>query len=149
MNHHYHFCDYAGHYWECAGTALRPLAGDTEPSVCMCPMHQEALADGDHSECSVELLACPEHRDAQLREMGILDKSDLPKSQVGAESTIFKDDNGNPIVGFCLLCNKDFYSMEEANAHDADDRKECIVFQELKDEECGPPALHKMIKVDG
>jgi hypothetical protein len=77
---HRHFCDYAGHEWECVGTALRPLAGDTEPSDCMCLVHQVSLANGDHSECPVELLACPEHRDEQLGEMGTFDTSDLPES---------------------------------------------------------------------
>jgi hypothetical protein len=27
------------------------------------------MEDGDHSKCAVELLACPEHRDEQLRKM--------------------------------------------------------------------------------
>jgi hypothetical protein len=138
---HSHFCDFAGHEWECTGTALRPLAGDTEPSVCMCAMHQVPLADGDHNECPIELLACPEHRDEQLRDMGELDSSDLPESQVDAESTMFRDNDGNPIVGFCLWCNKDFYSMEEAEAHNADDGKACPVFQELKDQGCGTPSF--------
>jgi hypothetical protein len=62
---HRHFCDVAGHEWECEGTALRPLRGDTEPSVCICEIHRTPLVDGDHSGCSIELLACPEHRDVQ------------------------------------------------------------------------------------
>ncbi len=66
---HTHFCDYKGHEWQCDGKALRPLAGDTEPSVCLCPDHGVSMEDGDHSKCAVELLACPEHRDEQLRKM--------------------------------------------------------------------------------
>jgi hypothetical protein len=66
---HKHFCDFAGHFWECEGTALRPLAGDTEPSVCMCDTCQVPMEFGNHGGCMVELLACPEHRDAQLRAM--------------------------------------------------------------------------------
>ena len=65
---HVHWCDVTGHEWECQGTALRPLAGDTEPSICICATHRTPLEDGDHSGCSIELLACPEHRDVQ-REM--------------------------------------------------------------------------------
>ncbi len=65
---HRHFCDVAGHEWECEGTAIRHLAGDTEPTVCMCIRHRSEMEDGrDHSECSIELLACPEHREEQLR----------------------------------------------------------------------------------
>ena len=48
---HRHFCDHAGHYWECHGKALRPLAGDTEPSVCMCRTCGVPMEDGDHSRC--------------------------------------------------------------------------------------------------
>ena len=47
---HKHFCDFAGHTWECEGSALRPLAGDTEPSVCMCRTCQVPMEDG---ECTV------------------------------------------------------------------------------------------------
>ena len=31
----------------------------------------------------------------------------------------------DPIVGFCLWCDKDFYSMEEVEAHNADNMKAC------------------------
>jgi hypothetical protein len=65
---HRHACD-AGHYWDCFGTALRPLMGDTEPSVCMCIRHRVPMEVGDHSACSIELLACPEHREEQRRRM--------------------------------------------------------------------------------
>ncbi len=57
---HQHFCDVAGHWWECEGTALRP--GDKEPSVCMCLKCGVPLEFGDHSHDFAELLACPEHR---------------------------------------------------------------------------------------
>jgi hypothetical protein len=77
---HQHYCDYAGHDWECDGTALRPLAGDTEPSVCICVMHQVPVIDGDHGDCPIELLACPEHRDEQLRDFGTFDMINLPES---------------------------------------------------------------------
>ncbi len=73
---HRHFCDYAGHEWECEGTALRPIRGDTEPSTCMCLNHQVSMEDGDHSMCSIELLACPEHREAQLQKMATVDRPD-------------------------------------------------------------------------
>ena len=64
---HRHWCDVYGHEWDCEGTALRHLAGDTEPSVCMCIRHRVPMEEGDHSECSIELVACPEHREEQLR----------------------------------------------------------------------------------
>ena len=65
---HRHFCDVAGHWWECNGTALR--AGDTQPSVCTCLPCGLPLEGFDHSQCDdpVELLACPEHRHEELRQ---------------------------------------------------------------------------------
>ena len=66
---HNHFCDFAGHMWECEGTAMRPLAGDTEPSLCICGTCQVPMEQGDHSECMIELLACPEHMDEQLAQV--------------------------------------------------------------------------------
>jgi hypothetical protein len=61
---HKHFCDVAGHWWQCEGTALR--RGDTEPSVCVCLPCGLPVEGFDHSGCPdpVELVACPEHRKA-------------------------------------------------------------------------------------
>jgi len=145
MSHH-HFCDVEGHEWECEGTALRPLAGDTEPSLCMCLVHQVPMEYGDHSECSIELLACPEHRAEQLRKIAAMGANNSPADEVETGSTMFEDNDGNPTVGFCLWCNMDFYSMEEVEAHNANDMKECLIFQELKDEDCGPPVLCEMLE---
>jgi len=64
---HPHFCDVADHWWDCKGAALRP--GDKEPSVCVCHSCRAPLEQGDHRRCKnlVEIVACPEHRDQQLR----------------------------------------------------------------------------------
>lgn len=64
---HQHFCQVAGHYWECQGKALR--AGDTEPSTCTCLPCGLPVEGFDHSHCTdpVELLACPEHREEARR----------------------------------------------------------------------------------
>ncbi len=103
---HRHFCDHAGHFWDCNGTALRSLAGDTEPSVCTCSDHQVSMEDGDHSQCTVELLACPEHRDEQLREMGYEPgTSNMPPPMDEADACVFTDSDGKPTVGFCLWCD--------------------------------------------
>jgi hypothetical protein len=129
---HRHFCDFVGHEWECTGTALRPIAGDTEPSTCICLKHQAPMEDGDHSECPIELLACPEHREEQVRQMGISDTSDPACGEGAAESDMFKDQYGHPIVGFCLWCDEEFYSIQEVEDHSADDSKACAVFQQFK-----------------
>ncbi len=64
---HRHFCDVAGHWFECDGKALR--SGDTEPSVCMCMKCGVPLESGGHSQCKhlVEVVACPEHREEERR----------------------------------------------------------------------------------
>jgi hypothetical protein len=64
---HRHYCDVTGHFWECYG--LRPFAGESEPSICMCRQHRVPMAVGDHSGCRIESLACPEHLADQLRAM--------------------------------------------------------------------------------
>lgn len=132
MSHH-HFCDYKGHEWECAGHALRPRAGAMEPSVCICLRHHVRMENGDHSGCPIELLACPEHRDEQLRQMSQVATSDLAPGQGDAESTMYKDNDDKTTIGFCLWCGKNFYSMEEMEAHNANDSAACVVFQELKE----------------
>jgi len=68
---HRHFCDYEGHYWECGWSAVRQFADASEPTQCMCVKHLVSMEDGDHSECPVELLACPEHRELQVRRMSV------------------------------------------------------------------------------
>jgi hypothetical protein len=144
---HRHFCDFAGHYWDCEGIAKRLLRA--VPSVCICMNHGVPMEDGDHSECSVELLSCPEHRDEQMRAMGYEPGyAEEPPAQ-DEPSSMFQDEAGNPIVGFCLWCDKDFYSMEEHEAHTADGMANCPVFQELKDENCGPPVLCNMFQQAG
>jgi hypothetical protein len=126
--------------------ALRPLRGDTEPTPCYCLTHGIPMEEGDHSQCSIELIACAEHRDQQLRAMGY-EPGQVPAPQLTAdteESFMFKDEDGNHIVGFCLWCNKDFYSMDEVEAHNANGMAACAVSQELKEEHCMPPVLQMM-----
>jgi len=66
---HRHFCDSAGHWWDCNGTALR--RGETEPSVCLCVACGRPLEGFDHGECDapVELVVCPEHQEEERRRM--------------------------------------------------------------------------------
>ena len=50
---HRHYCDFAGHDWQCSGNC-----------ECICGLLMEG---NDHSDCPVELRACPEHADEQQR----------------------------------------------------------------------------------
>ena len=145
---HKHWCDYAGHEWECSGSAIRPF--QNEPTPCFCMQHQTSMDDGDHSNCPIELIACPEHRRDQKIAMGYDPDQPFPEfPQSDDESSMFKDIDGNPIVGFCLWCNCNFYSHEEHEAHTADIMAACPVFQQLKDQDCMPPALQAMFEDAG
>lgn len=141
---HRHFCDALGHDWNCDGKALRPDTGDTEPSVCMCQLHQVPMDEGDHSSCPVELLACPVHRDEQQKKMeepaSTLCQDALDIDQDAATNE-WRDKDGNPIVGFCLWCNLDFYTMEEAQSHEANNSAACPAFQEFINEQSRSSAL--------
>lgn len=136
---HRHFCDFAGHDWDCKGSATRLLAA--EPTLCMCLNHGVPMEKGDHSACSVELLSCPDHRDDQMRAMGY-----EPGHIIEQPSPMFRDEEGNQIIGFCLWCNKEFYTMEEHEAYIAGNMAACSVFQALKDEHNMPPVLEAMLE---
>jgi hypothetical protein len=56
---HRHFCDVAGHYWECDGVRPGFFGAAPSPCICFCGTSPEV---GDHSDCPVELRACPEHK---------------------------------------------------------------------------------------
>ena len=116
---HRHYCDYAGHDWQC------------DKTVCVCFDHDVPMEDGDHSQCTIELRACPEHREAQLREMGLVPGVDnMPQFEGAAEATTFKDKDGRPIAGFCIWCGHRYYqwSYEAQDAH----LSKCAAFQAAK-----------------
>jgi hypothetical protein len=98
----------------------------------MCLIHEVPLADGDHSDCPVELLTCPEHREEQLQKMGIPVSNDLPCDGGATERSMFTDKDGKPIIGFCLWCNKDFYCMNELETHNSTDLAVCKIFRDFK-----------------
>jgi hypothetical protein len=129
---HTHFCDYAGHVWECNGAAILPLAGHREPSPCFCLRRQVPMENRDHSQCSIELLACPEHLGAKLQAMATTRADRQPDEESTSGSGMFLNKEGKPIIGFCLWCDKDFYSMDEVEAHNADDLGACPSYQRWK-----------------
>jgi hypothetical protein len=130
---HQHFCDFKGHSWECEGKAARPLTGNSGVTVCMCMDHGVPMEEGDHSDCTVELLACPEHCDEQLRAMGYEPgTSNMPQAPSEEAGHEWHDQDGKLIVGFCLWCDKDYYTYEEFEAHNANDSAECVPYQQYK-----------------
>lgn len=143
---HQHWCGYTGHYWTCPGTATRLF--QNEPSVCLCLDHGVRMEDGDHSECAVELMPCPEHRADQMRAMGY-EPDHIFEQQPDERSSLFGDADGNRTIGFCLWCGRDFYTMEEHEAHVANEMAACPVFQEYKDKTSTPPVLEGMFEESG
>ena len=63
------------------------------------------------------------------------------KVEPDAEPSGWRDKDGQPIVGFCLSCNTDFYSMEDVWAHNANGTAACEAFQQFQNEQSAPPAL--------
>ena len=139
---HQHWCGYTGHYWDCPGAAVRLF--QAQPTVCMCLQHGVPMEEGDHSACSMELLSCPEHRADHMRAMGYAPDYVI-EEEPDQESSMFTDADGNPTVGFCLWCGRDFYTFEEHEAHIADNAAACPVFQKMKDNYSTPPGLQAML----
>ena len=98
---HRHFCDCAGHDWQC---------GEGCHCICGFPMERH-----DHSNCPVELRPCPEHAVEQERRMAEAMSSEvdapfvqkcherestLPHCNCGCTAT----ESGN-VVGWCLHCD--------------------------------------------
>jgi hypothetical protein len=106
----------------------------------MCVRHEVPMEEGDHSPCPVELLACPEHRDEQQRKInevaGTLDDSDTD-----ADPEAWTDKSGNGIVGFCLWCNREFYTIDEVWEHSDDDSAAREPFQQFKAAQSASPSM--------
>jgi len=115
---HIHYCDEYGHYYECS-------SGDCE-CICGLPMN-----GNDHTDCPVELRACPEHKAEQERRMEEAMSCEtqtqielfweqqvaapLPHCECGCRSDI---DPGK-VVGSCLHCDHVYatYTPELENRH--------------------------------
>jgi len=93
------------------------------------------MDEGDHSACIVELLACPEHHDEQLRQMGEVDTIDLIPAEVECERVVATNENGEPSMGFCLWCDRDFYNLDEVWIHNGKGADACQVFRQFMEEE--------------
>jgi hypothetical protein len=116
---HIHYCDAAGHEWQCS-----------ENCECFCGLPME---QGNHSECPVELRACPEHKDeterqvtaiestaAQIDFTSLCEKREQPRlhCQCGCA-----DSDPASIVGWCLWCGHGYveYIPKIENQHFAYD----------------------------
>lgn len=102
---HKHYCDVEGHEWQCSD-------GSCE---CVCDLLME---QGDHSDCPIELRACPEHQDMQLPEssndgsfsdfLGNLQRyAEKPYCECGCA-----DAHHEEVVGFCAWCTHVYESYD-------------------------------------
>jgi hypothetical protein len=138
---HRHFCDYAGHDWQCGGAALR--GSETEPSLCMCCDHGVPMEEGDHSRCTIELLACPPHRESQASADGE-GADNVPQGDGHSETTkrrlkiplqhklwrALRRASRHGFVGTCVWCGHGYkrFSHEIQEAHLTD----CVEYQRAK-----------------
>jgi hypothetical protein len=116
---HRHYCDFAGHDWQCS-----------EGCECICGLPMEGH---DYSDCSVELRACPEHAAEQERRIAEALASEpddgwfvqrcreresaLPHCECGCAEAESSD-----VIGWCLHCDHVYvsYGPEIADIHLAD-----------------------------
>lgn len=112
---HRHYCDFAGHDWQCSDNC-----------ECICGLSMEGH---DHSGCPVELRACPEHAAEQQRSIAEAMASEpdpalvqrwqnRPHCECGCAEAEFSN-----VVGWCLHCDHVYvnYSPEIENRHFASD----------------------------
>ena len=108
---HRHYCDFAGHHWQCAG--------DCE---CCCGLMMEAH---DHSDCPVELRACAEHEAEAARSIAEAIASEpkpslvqrwhgRPRCECGCAEAELSE-----VVGWCFHCSHVYveYDPKIENLH--------------------------------
>jgi hypothetical protein len=111
---HRHYCDFAGHDWQCS-----------ENCECICGLPMEGH---DHSECPVELRACPEHAAEQQRSIAeaMSQESDPESIQKWRERLSARPrcecgcvEADSKIVGFCIWCDHTYlaYNSEIEDLH--------------------------------
>jgi hypothetical protein len=103
---HRHYCDFAGHDWQCS-----------ENCECICGL---AMEGHDHSECPVELRACPEHAREQQRSIAeaMSSEPDPASIQTWHERQLARphcecgcaEAEPSEVVGWCLHCDHIYVS---------------------------------------
>ena len=110
---HRHYCDFAGHEWECGAGC-----------ECCCGLPMEGH---DHSDCPVELRVCGEHSEAQRERIAeamsqqpgpepIQQWQERPCCRCGCTEAESR------IVGFCFWCDHTYskYNPEIEDLHFAE-----------------------------
>jgi len=112
---HHHFCDFAGHRWECTNTE------------CECFDHNVSMENGDHSQCRIELRACPEHEAEAAQAIAEAmsaepDPALVEKWQDRQHCECGCAEAERRIVGFCMWCDHTYakYNSEIEDLHFAE-----------------------------
>ena len=116
---HRHYCYVSGHDWQCSDNC-----------ECICGVLME---EGDHSDCPVELRACPEHKDETEQQMTAVESTAVKidfsvlcqkreQPRLHCECGCADADPGT-VVGFCLWCDHVYvdYSPKIQDQHFAYD----------------------------
>jgi hypothetical protein len=99
----------------------------------MCLDCQIRMEDGDHGACSIEFLACPDHRGDQLRGMGFVPGGrSAPEHE--AEDRNAHDKERTSSGRFCFWWGQTFDTVEEMDTHNADTLAQCTVYQQHRRE---------------
>ena len=100
---HRHYCDVEGHEWVCTDNTCE----------CIC---NELMEDGDHTECPIELRACPEHHqqrpvlsDDELSDFfgHLSSDAEKPHCECGCAAAHHEE-----VVGFCVWCSHVYVSYD-------------------------------------
>ena len=59
---------------------------------------------------------------------------------------MFTGEDGNRVIGLCLWCPREFYSVREAEEHYFDGTGDCPLFPEMSREPSTPPVLQIMLE---
>jgi len=79
------------------------------------------MEDGDHSQCTIEILTCPEHRSGQVRIPDVTAQVNGDRQEDGFVPLEMPDEemlqkwaeNTEPGIGFCFLCGHSIASEED------------------------------------
>jgi hypothetical protein len=78
----------------------------------MCIDHRQPMEQGDHSECTIEVLDCPAHRNEQVATEGEANNIPVEDGWVPIKvpdnlEEMFQawKDSSEPNIGWCLMCN--------------------------------------------
>lgn len=108
---HKHFCEIAGHEWQCS-----------DQCECICGMPMERH---DHSDCPVMLLPCPKHAaepearpSESMSDNNTVEIVDLPQGPAPHCQCGCADADAAEVVGWCFHCTHVYVDYSPAIEND-------------------------------